>query len=86
MKNLKIVLKKYNVFFALMCGYQKILSPDHGIFKYAYGNSRCRFYPSCSEYALSYIRQYGLVFGIVAGFKRVAKCGPWHPGGYDPVK
>lgn len=45
----------------------------------------CRFYPTCSEYTLEAVAKYGAVKGLWLGTKRVVKCGPWHPGGYDPV-
>lgn len=45
----------------------------------------CRFYPTCSEYALEAILKHGALRGTWLAVKRVVKCGPWHPGGYDPV-
>ena len=47
---------------------------------------RCRFYPSCSEYAQTAIEVYGIWYGSGKTCKRILKCHPWHPGGYDPVK
>lgn len=46
----------------------------------------CRFYPTCSQYALEAIMKYGCVKGSYMGIKRILKCHPFHPGGYDPVK
>ncbi|OGZ98829.1 MAG: membrane protein insertion efficiency factor YidD [Candidatus Sungbacteria bacterium RIFCSPHIGHO2_02_FULL_47_11] len=61
-----------------------MVSPDHGVFGIVASISRCRFYPSCSAYAIHAIRQYGLLKGSVASFKRVLRCNPFNPGGYDP--
>ena len=47
--------------------------------------STCRFDPVCSQYAIDAIRKRGTVVGIIMALARIAKCGPWHPGGYDPV-
>ncbi|GAQ94969.1 hypothetical protein TAGGR_11168 [Thermodesulfovibrio aggregans] len=45
----------------------------------------CRFYPTCSEYAEQAIKKYG-VKGILLSIKRLLKCHPFHPGGYDPLR
>lgn len=45
----------------------------------------CRFYPSCSQYAITAIEQLGLTKGIWMTLKRVIRCHPWSRGGYDPV-
>jgi putative membrane protein insertion efficiency factor len=45
----------------------------------------CRFVPTCSEYALQAITKYGLIKGGSLAIKRILKCHPFHPGGYDPV-
>ncbi|HOO11414.1 MAG TPA: membrane protein insertion efficiency factor YidD [Bacillota bacterium] len=47
---------------------------------------KCRFYPTCSEYAVQSIEKYGAAKGMLMAVKRVLKCHPFHPGGYDPVK
>jgi putative membrane protein insertion efficiency factor len=46
----------------------------------------CRFYPSCSCYAIESVEKYGVVRGVGRALRRLAKCHPFHPGGYDPVR
>lgn len=57
--------------------YQKFLSPMLG--------QHCRFYPSCSQYTLEAIKEWGLTKGIWLGTKRICRCHPLNPGGIDPV-
>ncbi len=45
----------------------------------------CRFVPTCSEYALMALQKHGAVRGTVMALKRIIRCHPFHPGGYDPV-
>jgi uncharacterized protein len=48
--------------------------------------SRCRYYPSCSEYAVQAIRSYGILRGLVLATWRLLRCNPWSHGGVDPVE
>ncbi len=61
----------------LIRGYQIFISPIIG--------PKCRFHPTCSNYALEAIRLYGFVKGSWFAGKRILKCHPLHPGGEDPV-
>lgn len=45
----------------------------------------CRFQPTCSQYMLEAVTKYGAIKGVFLGTKRLLKCHPLHPGGYDPV-
>jgi len=57
--------------------YQYTLSPLIG--------NQCRFYPTCSHYAVDAIKAYGPLQGGRLAAKRLLKCHPWHEGGFDPV-
>ena len=57
--------------------YQVLVSPLLG--------PRCRFYPSCSSYAVEAIRRHGPVRGTWLALRRLLRCHPWNPGGPDPV-
>jgi hypothetical protein len=62
---------------ALILVYRWTLSPLLG--------PRCRFYPSCSAYALEAVDRHGALRGGWLALRRIGRCHPWHPGGYDPV-
>ncbi|MBK6637415.1 MAG: membrane protein insertion efficiency factor YidD [Rhodocyclaceae bacterium] len=62
--------------FLIRC-YKYFISPWIG--------SRCRFYPSCSAFAIEALRKHGVVVGGALALRRIGRCHPWHPGGYDPV-
>ncbi len=62
----------------LIRGYQKYISPLKM-------GGTCRFMPVCSAYALEAVSRHGAVRGGAMAAARLCKCGPWHPGGYDPV-
>jgi putative membrane protein insertion efficiency factor len=47
--------------------------------------THCRFHPSCSCYAQTAVERHGFVRGLMLALKRLGRCHPWHPGGYDPV-
>lgn len=66
--------------------YQRYLSPDTGILKKLYlVDSACRFRPTCSQYMYEAVERYGIIAGLFMGLKRIVRCHPWNPGGYDPV-
>ncbi len=48
--------------------------------------STCRFYPTCSDYSLQAFKKYGFLKGGFLSTKRILKCNPFHPGGYDPLR
>ena len=68
----------------LITTYQRTLSPDHGLLRGLFPAGVCRFEPTCSEYTRQAILQSGWL-GLWRGMRRVARCNPWHSGGFDPV-
>jgi uncharacterized protein len=63
---------------AALKGYKLFLSPLLP--------SACRYRPTCSEYMLAAVEQYGVLRGVWLGLKRLGRCHPFHEGGYDPVR
>ncbi|NMC51375.1 membrane protein insertion efficiency factor YidD [Candidatus Kuenenbacteria bacterium] len=83
--NIKYFPRKLAIFIIKI--YQKTLSFDHGFLgKIIKPQGQCRFYPTCSDYAIQSIKKYGLFKGFLFSFKRVFRCHPLSSGGYDPVK
>ncbi|HNC24275.1 MAG TPA: membrane protein insertion efficiency factor YidD [Opitutaceae bacterium] len=86
-ERLSLVRRLWSLPAALLLGliwlYQRTLSPALPvIFGPACG---CRFYPTCSHYAAGAIRTHGVLFGLWLAVRRLVKCTPLHPGGFDPV-
>lgn len=63
---------------AFLRAYQLVVSPALG--------PACRFEPSCSEYTRQAIERHGAVVGLAKGLRRLLRCHPFHPGGWDPVR
>jgi putative membrane protein insertion efficiency factor len=61
----------------MLTGYRRFVSPLLG--------ARCRFYPSCSAYALEAVQVHGALRGSWLAIRRLSRCHPFHPGGLDPV-
>jgi len=58
--------------------WQRFISPAFG--------QRCKYYPSCSEYAVQSIERFGILRGLVLAGWRLLRCNPWSHGGFDPVE
>lgn len=66
-----------SILLAIINSYQYVISPLMA--------PTCRFTPSCSQYAKEVIVKHGALRGGWLSLKRVLRCNPWHPGGYDPA-
>jgi putative membrane protein insertion efficiency factor len=62
----------------ILRGYQRFVSPALG--------PRCRYYPSCSEYAVQAVQRFGILRGLLLAGWRLLRCNPWSHGGFDPVE
>jgi putative membrane protein insertion efficiency factor len=69
------------VLLGLLAIYRVLISP---LLQALFG-ARCRFYPSCSQYAQESVRTFGPIHGSWKALRRLGRCHPFHPGGYDPV-
>ncbi|WP_028782897.1 membrane protein insertion efficiency factor YidD [Thalassobacillus devorans] len=65
------------IFIGVIRFYQKVISPIKP--------PTCRFYPTCSQYGLEAFQRFGFFKGLYLTVVRIAKCQPFHPGGFDPV-
>ncbi|MEI8103406.1 MAG: membrane protein insertion efficiency factor YidD [Candidatus Moraniibacteriota bacterium] len=63
--------------------YQKVLSPDQGWFSVFFLEKWCRFYPTCSQYTYLCVERFGVWRGMWLGLRRIVRCHPWNPGGFD---
>ena len=63
--------------------YQKTISPNHGVILFGSAAMRCRFYPSCSQYAFEAVSRYGVLKGALKGLWRILRCSPLSKGGVD---
>ena len=63
---------------AVLRFYQRWISPAFG--------QRCRYYPSCSEYAVQAVQRFGILRGLLLATWRLLRCNPWSRGGVDPVE
>lgn len=65
-----------NIFINCIKFYQSLPIASHGV---------CKYYPTCSNYALEAINEYGIIKGGFLSLKRILKCNPFSKGGYDPI-
>ena len=72
-----VLLAPRNACVAILKVYRAVISPLYG--------DVCRYYPTCSHYAMQAIQQHGVVRGVWLGTRRIARCHPWAEGGIDDV-
>jgi len=72
-----LLLLPRNAAVVVLRAYRAVISPLYG--------DVCRYYPSCSAYALQAIQQYGVIVGSILGIRRIIRCHPWAAGGIDDV-
>lgn len=75
MKNRRVEMKYLLI--GIIRFYQKFISPMT--------SPSCRFQPTCSQYSLESVRRFGAMKGTYLSVRRILKCHPFHPGGFDPV-
>ena len=80
LRDLVVTIKTFPrwILLGLIRAYQKVVSP-------ALPPDTCRFYPSCSHYGYQAVYKFGVFKGSWLAFRRVLRCNPFNPGGYDPV-
>lgn len=65
------------IFIVIIRAYQILISP--------FSSGKCRFIPTCSNYAIEAINRHGVIYGLYLSAGRILRCNPFNPGGYDPV-
>ena len=72
-----VIMMIARILVKMVKAYQLVLSPFLG--------QQCRFYPTCSQYAIEVINKHGALVGLYYTIRRLLRCHPWHVGGHDPV-
>ena len=76
-------MKRVIIFFIVM--YQRTISPDHGYLRNLRVLPVCKFFPTCSQYAIDAVAKYGTIQGLWLATLRIARCHPWSNGGTDEI-
>ncbi len=84
-KNLLLMPDKFlaKLFIAFIKLYQRTVSPDHSTLGKTNAIRCCKFYPTCSEYAVQTLQKQGFLWGVPKVFWRILRCHPWSRGGID---